>query len=222
MEHTVNATFAELLEHAPEFDEQLRPFFSPDERLSFEVRVPDNDASEPSGVLIYISPKPEASMPPEWGTVLDARNLAWVGALGSENAVHVARRVGLALLGETVAAREGLVDPTRIYLTGFSGGGRVASMMMPAYPGRFAGAVFICGANPMLNAPKETIEALQDTPLVFLTGSGDFNLADTQFAIGTFRHAGLERTELMIIEGLDHALPDALGMDTALNALETG
>lgn len=225
LEHTVSATFAELLEHAREAEkpalEQLRPFFSPEESLSFEVRTPAGNAAEPPGILIYISPKPGATMPPEWGAVLDARNLTWVGALGSENAVQVQRRVGLALLGKTIAAREGPVDLTRSYLTGLSGGGRVASILMQIFPGRFAGAIFICGANPLLDgAPKETIEALQGTPLVFLTGSGDFNLTDTQFAIETFRHAGLEKTELMIIDGLGHALPDAKGIETALGTLE--
>ena len=32
--------------------------------------------------------------------------------------------------------------------------------------------------------------------------------------------AGLEKTELMIIDGLGHALPDAKGIETALGTLE--
>ena len=105
MEDTKQFEFSELLRGTPEFDEQLAPFFEPSEPLSFAVRTPGRVASESPGVLIYISPKPGARMPESWGEVLDRHNLLWVGALDSGNEVHVARRVGLALLAKSVARR---------------------------------------------------------------------------------------------------------------------
>ena len=94
-------------------------------------------------------------------------------------------------------------------------------MMIPAYPDLFSGAVFICGANPMHAVPDKNITDLRRKPLVFLTGSGDFNLTDTRFANETFRHAGLANTQFMVIDGLGHELPHAATMDTALTALDT-
>ena len=191
------------------FDPQLNDFFEPGETLKFQICAP----AKPKGVLIYISPKPGAKLPEAWVQVLAERDLLWVGAENSGNEVHVARRVGLALLGLGLARERG-VDG-RAILSGFSGGGRVASMMMPAYPHLFSGAVFICGANPMFTATPEAIEILQQVPLVFLTGTGDFNLEDTQMAITTYQHAELP-AHLMVVDGLGHALPEASDLDAAL------
>ena len=220
MDTTISATFAHLLDAAGgDFDTQLSSFFEPDERLTFEVRLPEGADGAPPGMFIYISPKPGAAVPPGWGRVLDQHNLAWAGALDSGNEVHVARRIGLALLAQSLVGRAGPIDTGRVYLGGFSGGGRVASMMIPMYPDRFAGALFICGANPLMGASADTVEAIRAMPLVFLTGTGDFNLEDTRFALATFQHAGFTRAELLLIDGLDHELPDDDGLMTALEAL---
>lgn len=223
MQQTVSAKFQELLETSADgFDEQLVPFFASEEELVYQVRAPSQAGhAEPPGVLIYISPKAGAGMPDAWGEVLDRHNLVWVGAQDSGNEVHTARRVGFALLAPVIAARVDNVDTRRTFLTGFSGGGRVASMMMPMYPERFAGAIFICGANPLLSATQNTIDALGERPMVFLTGTGDFNLEDTRVSISTFQQAGLVKTELKVVDGLEHALPSAADLDVALGVLST-
>ncbi|NKB98783.1 MAG: hypothetical protein GKR90_09870 [Pseudomonadales bacterium] len=219
-EHTYRVTFSELLVSSKDaFDSQLEQFFEQDDELTFQVRMPSNEDSTPPGLLIYISPKQGARMPEAWGAILDQHNLVWVGAENSGNEVHVARRVGLALLAPSVAGTYGQFDLARVYLSGFSGGGRVASMMIPSYPTLFSGAIFICGANPVMVATEETVAQIEHLPLVFLTGTGDFNLEDTQWSLQTYQQAGLSRAQLMVIEGLDHALPEASAIDDALNAL---
>ena len=136
MHQTINTTFRELLKASNDaFDDQLGPFFEPGEELTYQVRTPTQAAPAAlPGVLIYISPKTGAQMPAAWGAVLDKYNLLWVGAENSGNEVHVARRVGFALLASTLAAQVSAIDASRLFLTGFSGGGRVASMMLPALP----------------------------------------------------------------------------------------
>ncbi|MEM7016302.1 MAG: hypothetical protein AAF512_03045 [Pseudomonadota bacterium] len=220
MEQTVSKIFSDLDTSADIFDEQLLPFFESWEELIYEVRTPTQaEHDNPPGVLIYISPKPGAKMPTAWGEVLDKHNLIWVGAQNSGNEVHVARRVGFALLASEIAAAQvDAIDTSRIFLTGFSGGGRVASMMMPEYPERFAGTIFICGANPMFNAPQDVLDTLAQVPMVFLTGTGDFNLEDTKMAISTYQYAGLDKAQLMVVDGLGHALPEAQDLDTALQS----
>ena len=220
-QQTARATFKELRDASHDaLDPQFENFFEPDEELVYQIHTPANiDSARPPGVLIYISPKPGSRMPQDWAEVLDRHNLIWVGAENSGNEIHIARRVGLALLATVMATRLETIDTSRMVLAGFSGGGRVASMMMPVYPELFAGAIFICGANPLFNAEQSTIDALQQLPMVFLTGTGDFNLEDTQMAISTYRNSGLARTELMIVDGLDHALPLATDIDLALDKL---
>jgi len=221
MHKTARRTFRDLLDASTKvFDGQLAEFFEPDEELVYQVRTPtDADSAEPPGVVIYISPKPGARMPDAWGEVLDKHNLVWVGAQDSGNEVHVARRIGFALLAPTVAAQVVAIDTSRTFVLGFSGGGRVASMMIPAYPGQFAGAMFICGANPLFTATQQTIDELNQLPIIFLTGTGDFNLEDTRMALPTWQQAGVSKAQLMVVDGLGHALPAKEDFDVALESL---
>ncbi len=216
---SVTASFTELLEHpGTQFDDQLLEFFAPDEPLTYQVNLPDDES--PVGLLIYISPKPGARLPETWESTLKRRNLAWVAAENSGNEIHVARRVGMALLAIPLVEQQTDLNREQIILAGFSGGGRVASMMMPVYPQLFSGALFICGANPLYTATPEAITALQSTPMVFLTGSGDFNLEDTRMAIESYQQAGVP-AQLSVVDGLGHALPDATELAAAVTSLIT-
>lgn len=221
MRQTASATFRELLDASDgAFDDRLVEFFEPDEELVYQVRTPARaERVGLPGLLIYISPKPGAGMPDAWGEVLDEHNLVWVGAQDSGNEVHVARRVGFALLAPTIAAQVETIDTARIFLVGFSGGGRVASMMLPVYPDRYAGALLICGANGLVSIRRNTIDEFVKLPIVFLTGSGDFNLEDTRMANATFQQAGVAKAQLMVVDGLDHALPGQEDFAAALGCL---
>ncbi len=219
MTNAITLTFAELRAAAKNFDPQLDDFFSADESLTYEVRWPTAH-STPPGILIYVSPKPGASVPPMWETVLDQNNLVWVGAHNSGNEVHVARRVGMALLAATLAEQAGSINQHNVILSGFSGGGRVASMMLPAYPDNYSGALYICGANPLSATTQESLDSLRKLPMIFLTGSNDFNLEDTRMAIASYQQAGLLNAHLMVIDGLEHALPDAEGLARAISFMQ--
>ena len=109
MQQVQSATFGELMDASGAgFDRQLIEFFQADETLAYDVRTPRPEVAQPPGVLIYLSPKSGARMPEEWGRVLDRYNLMWVGAHDAGNEVHVARRVGVALLAPALAAEPGL------------------------------------------------------------------------------------------------------------------
>ena len=218
MSETITTSFETLRSATPDFDVQLDSFFASSEALTYTLRRPTSHTTTP-GILVYISPKPGAAVPDGWDDVLDELNLVWVGAQNSGNDVHVAKRVGMAQLATTLAADHGPVDHQRTILSGFSGGGRVASMMMPNYPKRYQGALFICGANPLMFATPESLDALKDCPIYFLTGTGDFNLDDTQMAIVSYQQAGLRQTKLVIVQDLEHALPTAQDLRQTLNEI---
>ena len=213
MLNRVTATFAELRQQCADFDPQLDEFFDPAQTLAFQSYAP----AAATGTLIYISPKPGAKPPSAWMPVLDRFKLAWIGAEDSGNEVHVARRVGLALLARQLNPNKTATSP--VLLSGFSGGGRVTSMMLPAYPTLFSGALMICGANPLFTITEQALAQLTSMPMVFLTGTGDFNLEDTQMAIATYQQAGLQRTTLSVVDGLEHALPEPDDFAAALSHL---
>lgn len=220
------STLAVTRAQLPAVEDDLMESLGEDEQLSFELYVPSGAASEPPGLLVYISPKPGARMPPDWAAVLDAENLVWIGANDSGNEIAVTRRVALALLAPLAAAHHaagiGLasLNAERTFLSGFSGGGRVASMMMPLYYETYRGAIYICGANPVEPLNDTQLRGLSAHRFVFLTGNEDFNHLDTQFAIGLSQRAGLGGGALYVVDGLDHALPDADPLARSLRFLQ--
>ena len=120
----------------------------PDEVVSWQVYVPESyDPGRPPGLLVYISPIQSGRVPQDWERVLEARNLIWMSADKSGNQVHVQRRALYAVIAPTVIGANYAVDRSRVYLTGMSGGGKMASMVAVDHAHIFKGAVYNCGVE---------------------------------------------------------------------------
>ena len=78
---------------------------------------------------------------------MDEHNLIWISANKSGNRVLVSRRVMKAILALNAIQQEYALDETRIYVAGFSGGGKIASMIATDYANTFDGGLFICGVE---------------------------------------------------------------------------
>ena len=170
--------------------------------------------------MVYISPMETGRIPGTWKDVLAASNLIWIGANRSGNQVRVARRVSYAMVAPAVVARDYQVDSSRVYVSGFSGGGRVASMVAPEYPQVFKGAIFICGVNFWGNREPARLETVQANRYVFLTGRKDFNRQETRTAYRSYQRAGVEGVLLMDISGMDHRNPSAAKLTQAIAFLD--
>jgi predicted esterase len=120
----------------------------PDEVNEWALYVPESyDPESPAGLLVFISPTDSGRMPGRYRQVLDDNNLIWIGANHSGNRIRVARRISLALLATAIADSSYRIDASRVYVSGFSGGGRAASAVAPEYAQLFTGAIYICGAD---------------------------------------------------------------------------
>ena len=125
------------------------------------------------------------------------------------------------------------ITPRRVYISGLSGGGRVASMVGVAYADVFAGTFPIVGANfykpmpapggrhsPPSFAPAGTIlaEAKKRNRFVLLTGSKDFNRENTKDVYRRgFKAEGFRHVLYLEVPDMGHALPSgewfAQGLD---------
>jgi predicted esterase len=180
-----------------------------DQEFRFRVRRPA--AADRPGVFVFISPTDSGELPPEWAEILDQANLEWIAADGFGNSRPTAQRMLVAVMALNVARRE-RVDTRRLYLSGLSGGGRVASECVTHFPHLFTGALFMVGANFYLPAETPARELLATRPLVFLTGSRDFNRREMRQVYERYGHAGLARLLLLDVEGFGHerARPEQL------------
>lgn len=204
----------------------------------FDIIVPKKyKKGDPHGLFIWISPGNAPNIPAEWEAVLAEKKLIFVGAHNSGNNREVFARMRLA-----VDANDNLrdlydIDPARVYVSGFSGGGRVASMLGVTYADMFTGTIAFMGANfytdvvdaaktevfQMRYIPHEEIAALAKAEgrYVLVTGEKDFNLKNTTAVYEDgFKKEGFKAVELMNIPGQGHQPPKAEWLKKAIEFLD--
>jgi hypothetical protein len=218
-EFSVSATLPELV--GADSASRFEGVVDPDDVIEWELFVPESyDPDVPAGLMVYVSPSDSGQIPEGWKDVMEANNLIWIGANRSGNRIRVARRVTYAMVAPAVVARAYQVESSRVYVSGFSGGGRVASMVAPEYPQVFKGAIFICGVNFWGNRKPSQLDAVQANRYVFLTGRKDFNRDETRSAYRSYKKAGAENVLLMDISGMDHRNPSAERLADAIAFLD--
>lgn len=194
--------------------------FDAGEEITWQYHVPPNYSPEkPAGLLVYISPIRSGEMPREWRSVMDEHNMIWVGADQSGNRTKVPRRVLLALLGVELVKQDYEVDDRRVYLSGFSGGGRVASMAVIDNADVFSGGLFFCGADLWHLDESPNVELMRENRYVLITGVLDQALEPVKKTYRGYRRAGIDQTKLMIIRNMGHSTPRRSDFAKALEFL---
>lgn len=200
-------------------------------------RLPD-DASPP-GLLVWISPFEKGVAPGQWREVLTRRRLIWIGANASGNERFAAIRTGLALDGLHNLKKRIDLDPDRIYIAGFSGGGRCASRLALHYPDAFSGGIFFMGCDyfrplPFPDQPRMTTRAFarphekflrmakKQRRYVLVTGESDLNRSHVRqaFQLG-FKKDRFACVAYQEIPGIGHDYPDGEGFEKAVAALDS-
>ena len=194
---------------------------APDSLVEWEVFRPDPERYEAApGLLVFVSPIDSGALPGRWQELIASRNLVWMGANDSGNKIDPERRIAFALLARVYAGKKLGIDTDRVYLTGFSGGGRVSSVLAPAYPHIFQGAIYLGGVNYWGSATPAQIDLVRGNRFVFVTGTKDFNRRETRQVFKRYRKAGIEQIKLLDIPGMGHVLPSAEHMGDAIDFLD--
>ncbi|MCZ6890062.1 MAG: hypothetical protein O7H39_16370, partial [Gammaproteobacteria bacterium] len=181
-----------------------------DEIIEWAVFVPRSyDATTAAGLMVYVSPAPSGQVPPAWRTPIADHNLIWIAANNSGNDVAAGKRGTYALLGRLIADQMYRIDKARIYVSGFSGGGRIASIVAAEHADLFNGAIYNSGANFLADAEQSHLDFMRRNRYVFISGTGDFNLRDTRLVHNSYKNAGIENIKLIVINGMGHENPDA-------------
>jgi pimeloyl-ACP methyl ester carboxylesterase len=146
----------------------------------FTVYVPPHPPTQGYGLLVFVPPWGNATLPRGWAAILDRRGVIFVSAANSGNQASILdRRDPLALLAAHNVMQHFHVDPERIYIGGFSGGSRVALRLALGFPDVFRGAFLNAGSDPIGNAqvplpPPELFARFQEmTRIVYISGHDD-------------------------------------------------
>ena len=193
-------------------------------RESFEVFVPDTyDPDKPAGLFVWISPASSGGLAKSENlAALGDHNILWIGANNSGNDRWHWYRTGLALDAAHNMQKLFRIDPERVYIAGYSGGGRVASALAILYPEVFRGGAFFFGCNYFRKVPVPDKEgafwragfpppAHQDLDdlkqrhrFVLVTGEHDFNRDETKANYEMFIRDKFKNVSYIEIPDADH------------------
>jgi len=206
---------------------------------SFRVIVPENSSTNSTwGLLVWISPSDEVRIPSDWVPEMERHRLLLVGALNSGNNRDAMDRARLALDATANTCRQYKIDRRRIYIAGFSGGARMASMIGVAWPDVFTGTLCVCGVNFYREVktaaggyyaaaytadPRYLSMAKMARRFVLLTGENDMNRENTKILMENgFLQDRFSQVIYLEVPGMKHAIPSAVELNTALVYLDTG
>lgn len=171
-------------------------------------------------LIINISPGDAPRAWNQWKKVCTEERYLFCSAYGAGNRCPVGKRTRIVLDMFDQMRREYLIDPQRTYLTGFSGGGRMACTIAFALPEYFGGLIPVCGTNP-LNSLDYLRQHVRDRLSVALvTGEKDFNRAENEKYMYPLLKEMDTRTKLWVVKELGHSIPKAPILLEVVNWLE--
>jgi dienelactone hydrolase len=203
---------------------------------SFQIVIPRTYSTNGSwGLLVWISPSDDPDISLDWQEELKSQELLFVSARRSGNQRHPLDRFRLALDATCNVCRRYKVDRKRIYVGGFSGGGRMASMLGVAYADLFTGTLCVCGVNfykevgvaggkyyPATFVPDPGVLLLgkRSGRFVLLTGENDQNRENTKsLSMSGFKREGFRNVLYLEVPGMGHAMPDVKVLRQSLDYL---
>jgi len=201
----------------------------------FQVIVPTSYSTNQTwGLLVWVSAADEPRVPRDWDAELSVHRLLVVSAHHGGNERDTVDRFRLALDATCNICRRYTIDPKRIYVGGFSGGARIASMLGVAYADLFCGTLCVCGVDfyqpiPAAGGGYYLANYMPDPGVlllakkrryVLLTGQNDINRDNTRSTSDNgFKRAGFKNVLYLEVPGMSHALPARPTLKTALDYL---
>lgn len=210
-----SATLASLF--TPEESAGLASTLPLDKPVKFRVWLAQ---SEKPGVLVFVSPTDSGEPQAGWLPVLQQKGLSWIAAEEFGNQEPSAQRVLAAMMALRLIQQSASADPKRTYIGGMSGGGRIASQTAPRFPQKFAGALYIVGAD--FWSPNDTRVAKRAAAnrYVFITGERDFNRTEMRRVFSRYQSSGLTGSLLMDLPAFGHEYPINAQLAQAIEFLD--
>jgi pimeloyl-ACP methyl ester carboxylesterase len=177
-------------------------------KQKYQLYVPPAyKAKEAWPLIVFISPGNEPSGWSNLKKVCEREGVFFCSPYAAGNAVAPGQRARIILDSVDDVRRQFRIDPNQTYIGGFSGGGRMSCALAFSLPEVFAGAMPVCGTNP-LTPPTYLRHRLQDRASVaFITGETDFNRKENEVYMHPWFEELSIRSRLWVVPKLGHGIP---------------
>lgn len=174
----------------------------------YQLFVPaDYDAKKLWPLVVFISPGDDPLGWRYWQKVCEDKGLLFCAAYGAGNNCPPGQRTRIVLDMLDDVRRLYRIDPDQTYLTGFSGGGRMACTIAFNLPEYFGGVAPVGGTNPLPALSYLRHRAQERLSVAFVTGEKDFNRKENEEYMAPLVEELGVRSKLWVVPKLAHAIP---------------
>jgi hypothetical protein len=174
----------------------------------YQLFVPrDYDASKTWPLVVFISPGDDPLGWRHWQKTCEKAGALFCAPHAAGNSCPGGQRTRIVLDMFDDVRRHYRIDPDRTYLTGLSGGGRVACTIAFQLPEYFGGVAPVCGTNPLPRQDALRHRVHDRLSVAFVTGELDFNRKENEALMAPqFADLGI-RSRLWVVPKMGHTVP---------------
>ena len=191
-------------------------------KSEYALFVPPNyNPKQSYPMVLFISPGDGAGGWKEWEPVCKKEGIIFAAPYAAGNGVQGKKRVRIVLDVLDDVRRNYNVDADRTYITGHSGGGRIACSIGFALPEYFGGVLPCCSAGDLRDEPWLRQRCIDRLSVGLLTGETDFNRAECERFRGPILAGVGVRTKVWVAPNTGHSVAASM-LPEAFKWLEEG
>jgi hypothetical protein len=192
-------------------------------RQSYELYVPAlKDPKKPVPAILFVSAGDEPGGWKAFEAVCKDRGFAFIGVRGAGNGVPTGKRVRIILDCLDDVRRQLPLDPDRTYVSGFSGGARIACAVGFALPEYFGGVLPLGAGGELRQEQWLRFRAADRLSAALVSGETDFNRGEVERWKGPmWKDLGI-RTKVWVQPKNGHAMPSSATLGEAVSWLDGG
>ncbi|MCE9534217.1 MAG: hypothetical protein K8T89_24320 [Planctomycetes bacterium] len=191
-------------------------------KQSYELFLPPSKDKKPLPAILFVSAGDEPQGWKSFEGPCKALGFVFIGVRGAGNGVDFPKRCRIILDCLDDVRRQVPLDPDRTYVSGLSGGGRMACALGFALPEYFGGMMPIVAGGEMRDEPWLRHRAIDRLSIALLTGQTDFNRGEVeQYKGPLWKEIGIN-AKVWVQPNHGHGMPSAATLTEAIKFLDEG
>jgi predicted esterase len=192
-------------------------------KQQYELYVPtDYNPKKSYPVVLFINAGGTPAGWSQWQSVFQQQDVIFASPYNAGNDCAMPKRVRIVMDVLDDLRRNYRVDADRTYISGFSGGGRVACAIAFALPEYFGGVIPVCAGGDLRDESWLRQRVIDRLSVALVTGENDFNRGEVERFRGTMLPEMGVRTKVWIEPKMGHGIPGGERFAEVFRWLEDG